>query len=176
MSLPKAGPRTATMWALALGLAALGWAATGVIAAAPAATGLTLVAASDLTTHRFSVRTLGLVSVTVAAALIADAVVSHSWHHLVVAAVGTATASTLLLFTWLASAGVAFGDLLLGAFTVVVPFYLSLTAAAITVLVALVSAAAFVLARAAWSGRSHSELVPLAPALLVGWTCGVVVG
>jgi hypothetical protein len=154
----------------------LGWAASGLLAAVPAAIGLALAAASDLTTHRFSVRTLGLASVMVAAALIADAAATGSWHHLAVAGGGTVALSALLLLTWLVTAGVAFGDLLLGVFTLVVPLYLSLTAAAITVVVALTAAAGFVIARAAWSGPSRSTMVPLAPALLVGWLCGVVAG
>jgi hypothetical protein len=176
LSLPRARSRTAGTWAVALATAASGWAASGLLAAVPAAAGLAVVAVSDLTTHRFSVRTLGVSSAMVAAALTADAAATGSWHHLAVAGGGTAALSVLLLVIWLVTAGVAFGDLLLGVFTLVVPLYLSLTSAAITVVVALAAAAGFVIARAARSGPSRSTMVPLAPALLVGWLCGVVAG
>jgi hypothetical protein len=176
LSLPVARSRTAGTWAVALGAAASGWAASGLLAAVPAAGGLAVIAISDLTTHRFSVRTLGVASAIVAAALIADAAASGSWHHLAIAGGGAVAVSVMLLLTWVVAAGVAFGDQLLGVFTLVVPLYLSLTAAAITVVAALVAAAGFVIARAAWSGPTRSTMVPLAPALLVGWLCGVVAG
>jgi hypothetical protein len=176
LSLPRARSRTVGTWVAAFGAAVAGWVAADLVAAVPAGIGLALAAASDLTTHRFSVRTLGLASLMVAAALIADAAATDSWRALGVAGGGTVAVSVLLLLSWLVTAGLAFGDVLLGVFTLVVPLYLSLTAAAITVVVALAVAAGFVIARAARSGSSRSAMVPLAPALLVGWLCGVVAG
>ena len=176
VSLPKAGSRTSGAWATAIAAAALGWLATGLLAAIPAGAGLGVVAVSDLATHRFSIRTLGVASALVAPALIVDAAISGSWHHLAAAGGGTAAVSTLLLLVWLGTAGVAFGDVLLGIFTLVVPLYLSLMSAAATGLVTLVAAAGLVLARGARFGAGRSATFPLAPALLVGWLCGVVVG
>ena len=134
-----------------------------------------MCAVSDLASHRFSLRVLGFSAGLVALALAADATLGHSWDRLGLAAAGTAGACALLLALWLSTSSFALGDVLLLAFTVCVPLYLSIVAAAVAVLVALVVAAGYVIARAAVLGPARSTTVPLGPALLVGWVCGVVV-
>lgn len=171
----RPGLPTAVTAALAVGAGATGWAATGVIAAAPAGAGLTMCAASDLASNRFSLRVLGFSAGLVAFALTADATLGHSWDRLGLAAAGTAGVCVLLLTLWLSTSSFALGDVLLVAFTVFVPLYLSLVSAALAVLVALVAAAGYVVTRAALRGPARSTRVPLGPALLVGWVCGVVI-
>ena len=53
-------------------VAALGFWQTGLVATVPAATGLTVLAASDLATHRFSLKTLRLATAFVVAGLVVD--------------------------------------------------------------------------------------------------------
>ena len=171
----RPGLRTAGIAVLAVGAGAIGWAATGVIAAAPAGAGLTMCAAADLASHRFSLRVLGFSAGLVVLALATDATLGHSWDRLGLAAAGMAGVGVLLLALWLSTSNWALGDVLLVAFTVFVPLYLSIVAAALAVLVALVAAAGYVLTRAALLGPARSTTVPLGPALLVGWVCGLVI-
>jgi len=154
--------------------ATIGWPATGLLAAIPAGAGLAALAGSDLTTHRFSLSALRASSALVGLALVADSALNRSWEQLLVAAIGVALISILLVLAWLSTPGVAFGDVLLVVFAVGVPLYLSTTAAAVTLVAALIGATVYVGARAAWLGRARSSAVPLGPALLAGWACGVV--
>lgn len=174
-SIPRVGARSAGTSAIAIAAAAVGWLATDLPAAVPAGAGLGVLAVSDLATHRISIRTLGVSAGLVALALTIDAAIDHSWDRLAWAVGGTATVAALLVFAWFSTAGISFGDVLLGAFAVAVPLYLSLAAAAVTVLVALAAAGLYALTRAARLGAGRSTTVPLAPALLVGWLCGMVV-
>lgn len=173
-SIPKVDAPPAGTVAVAVGAATVGWLATDLPAAVPAGTALGVLAVSDLATHRISIRALAVGSGLVALALTVDAAVGNSWERLALAIAGTAAAAALLAIAWLSAGGISFGDVLLGAFALAVPFYLSLTATAITVLAALVTAALYVAARTARLGARRSATVPLAPALLVGWLCGVV--
>lgn len=171
----RPGRRTAATAVLAVGASATGLAAIGVLAAAPAGAGLAICAVSDLASHRFSLRVLGVSAGLVALALATDATLGHSWDRLGLAAAGTAGVGVLLLALWLSTSSLALGDVLLVAFTVFVPLYLSIVAAALAVLIALVAAAGYVFTRAALLGPARSTTVPLGPALLVGWVCGVVI-
>ena len=174
-SIPKVDARPAGTLAVAIAAAAVGWLATDLPAAVPAGAGLGVLAASDLAAHRISIRTLSVGSGLVALALAVDAAIGHSWDRLVLAVAGTTVVAAVLGLAWLSTMGISFGDVLLGAFALAVPLYLSLTATAVTVLVALAAAALYVVGRAARSGARRSTTVPLAPALLVGWLCGMVV-
>lgn len=169
------GLRTAATAVLAVGACAIGVALTGVVAAAPAGAGLAVCAVSDLASHRFSLRVLAVSAGAIAVALVADATLGHSWDRLGVAAAGAAAVFVVLLALWRSTSGFAFGDVLLVAFTVCLPLYLSIAAAAVVVLVALVVAAGYVIARAVAVGPARSKTVPLGPALLAGWVCGVMV-
>jgi len=160
---------------VAVAAATVGWLATDLPAAVPAGAALGVLAVSDLATHRVSIRTLAVGSGLVALALTVDAAVGNSWERLALAIGGTATTAALLAIAWLSTSGISFGDVLLGAFALAVPLYLSITATAMTVLVALVTSALYVVARAALLGARRSSTIPLVPALLVGWLCGVLV-
>jgi hypothetical protein len=174
-STPKVDAGPAGTLAVAIAAAVVGWMATGLPAAVPAGAGLGVLARSDLAAHHISIRTLGVGSGLVALALAVDAAIGQSCGHLMLAVVGTTVVATVLGLAWLSTTGISFGDVLLGAFALAVPLYLSLTATAVTVLVALAAAALYVVVRAARSGARRSITVPLAPALLVGWLCGMVI-
>jgi len=163
------------MVAVAVAAATVGWLASDLPAAVPAGAVLGVLAMSDLATHHISIRALEVGSGLVTLALTVDAALGNSWERLALAFGETAAVAALLAIAWLSTRGISFGDVLLGAFALAIPLYLSLTAAAVTALAALVTAALYVLERAARVGPRRSATVPLAPALLVGWVCGVAV-
>lgn len=158
-------------------VAAVGLWQTGLIAAVPAATGLTALAASDLATRRFSLAALRVASALVVAGLLLDTVRDSAWERLAIAAAVSGLVAVAMLALWIGARGVAFGDVLLVTFAVAVPAWLSPRAAVLTVLVALVVAAAIVVAR---PRRQSEGLAPatiaLGPALLAGWVVAMVVG
>lgn len=170
------GVRSGMVAAAAVGTAALGLWATGLVAAVPAGVGLTMVAADDLSSHRFSTRTLAGASLLVALALLVDAAVRGSWDRLAAALAGTAIVGTATAVAWLSVKGLSFGDVLLVMFAVAVPFHISGRSALVVLGSAVVLAALAVLARVARRGWSRGATVALAPALLVGWLIGVIVG
>ena len=171
-------PRTAGMTGVVGGcVAVVGLWQTGLIAAVPAATGLTALAASDLATRRFSLALLRVASALVVAGLLLDAARDSAWGRLAIAAAITGLTGVAMLVLWIVARGVAFGDVLLVTFSVAVPAWLSPRAAGLTVLVALVVAAGVVLVRP----RRQSEgvatgTIALGPALLAGWIVATVVG
>lgn len=156
-------------------MAALGYAHTGMLAAVPAATGLAVLAASDLRTRRFSLNTLRVCSVLVAVGLVLDSSRASAWDRLVVAAVVTAIVGAALGGAWLGTRGIAFGDVLLTTFAVAVPAWLSPQAAGITILVGLLAALVMVLARRLGADRDPTGIA-LGPALVAGWAVAMVVG
>lgn len=158
-------------------VAAVGLWQTGLIAAVPAATGLAALAASDFATRRFSLAILRVASALVVVGLLLDAALGSAWGRLAIAAAMTGLTGVAMLAMWMVARGVAFGDVLLVTFSVAVPAWLSPRAAGLTVLVALVVAAAVVLVRP----RRQSEglatgTIALGPALLAGWIVAMVVG
>lgn len=157
-------------------LAALGYLHTGMVAAVPAATGLAALAASDLSSHRFSLRTLRVASVLVAVGLLVDSSRAAAWDRLAVAAAVTALVAAAVAGAWLGNRGIAFGDVLLTSFAVAVPAWLSPRAAAVTVFVGVVAAALLVLVRRAQADQRTSSTVAFGPALLAGWVVAMVVG
>jgi leader peptidase (prepilin peptidase)/N-methyltransferase len=157
-------------------LAALGYLHTGMVAAVPAATGLAALAASDLTSHRFSLRTLRAASALVAAGLLVDTSRAAAWDRLAVAAALTVLIAVALAGAWLGTHGIAFGDVLLTSFAVAVPAWLSPRAAAVTVFVGVVAAAPLVLVRRVGAGDGTGSPVAFGPALLAGWVVAMVVG
>lgn len=155
-------------------MAALAYVNTGLVAVVPAATGLAAFAASDLRTRRFSLRALRLVSVLVGLALVTDAARAGAWDRLAVAVVLTALIGAAMLGVWLGTSGLAFGDVLLTTFAVVVPAWVSPFAVGVTVLVAILGALATVVVRRTRPGSPFGG-VALAPALLAGWVVAVVI-
>lgn len=156
-------------------MAALGYAHTGLIAALPAATGLAALAASDLATRRFSLRTLRTSAVLVGVSLVLDSGRTQAWDRLLAAVVVTGLVGLGLLGAWLGTRGIAFGDVLLATFAVAVPAWLSPSAAVVTVLAALVVALWTVLVRRVKDATDRPG-IPLGPALLAGWVFAMVVG
>jgi len=159
------------------GLAALGFWQTGLIATVPAATGLTVLAASDLTTHRFSLKTLRLATAFVVASLVVDSMRSSDWDRLIATGAVAGVVAVTVLALWLNTSGIAFGDVLLLTFAVLVPAWLSPWAAVATVLIALVvgGTTAMIQRHGRPAGRSPVT-VALGPALLAGWVAAMVVG
>lgn len=158
-------------------LAVLGFWRTGLIAAVPAATGLTALAASDLTTHRFSLKTLRLATALVVVGLVDDSLHSSDWDRLLASGAMAGVVAVTVLALWLNTAGIAFGDVLLFTFAVLIPAWLSPWAAVTTVLIALVvgGATAMIQRHGRSAGRSPVT-VAVGPALLAGWVAAMVVG
>ena len=157
-------------------VAAFGYVHTGLIAALPAATGLAAVAASDLATRRFSLRTLQVSSVLVGIGLVLDSRRGAAWDRLLVAGVVTALIGIGLLGAWLGTRGIAFGDVLLTTFAVAVPAWLSPRAAFVTVLGAVLVTFVVILARRTRDSSESSAGLAFGPALLAGWLVAMVVG
>lgn len=157
-------------------MAVLGYANTGLLASVPAATGLAVLASSDLRTRRFSLSTLRASAVLVAVGLVVDSSRAAAWDRLVVAAAVTALVAAALAGAWLGTRGIAFGDVLLTSFAVAVPAWLSPRAAAVTVFVGVLAAALLVLVRRVWADHRTSGTVAFGPALLAGWAVAMVVG
>lgn len=158
-------------------VAALGFWQTGLVATVPAATGLTALAASDLTTHRFSLKTLRLSTALVLVGLVVDTVRASAWDRLVATVTVAGIVALAVLALWLSSAGIALGDVLLLTFAVLVPAWLSAWAAGAAVLVAvIVGGAVAVIQRHGRPAGSFPATVALGPALLAGWVVAVVVG
>ena len=158
-------------------VAAVGLWKTGLIAAVPAATGLAALASSDLATRRFSLASLRTASALVAVGLLLDAARGSTWDRLAMAAAVSSGVAVAMLALWVGTRGVAFGDVLLVTFAVAVPARLSPRAAGLTVLVALVVAAAVVLVRPLRQSEGVAAgTVALGPALLAGWVVAMVVG
>jgi hypothetical protein len=172
---PRWTPLLAATVLVAFGAGAIGWMATGLIAV-PAGVGLAALAASDLATRRFSLRILGLSSGLVIGGLAADSVRAGSGNRMEVAALGVGVLSIVLTIGWLATPSFSLGDVLLVALAVTVPFYVSTGAAVITFVATSMAAAVYVVVRALARGATRSKSVPLGPALLVGWLCGVIAG
>jgi hypothetical protein len=159
-------------------VAVIGFSQTDTMAAVPAAAGLSVLAASDLTTHRFSLRTLRLATALVAVGFIVDAVRGAAWGRLAEALLVAGVVALGVSIVWLVTVGISFGDVLLLTFAVLIPAWLSPRAVVITILAAVVIGGAAAVAQRI--GRSEKPSSPagvaLGPALLAGWTIGVVVG
>ncbi len=146
------------------------------IAAVPAGLGLSGIARSDLATHRFSLSFLGPRAAVVALCLVVDTTASSEWGRLGVAAMVTGLVVVALLVLWLSTRVLAFGDVVLVAFALLVPAWLSPRAAATTVSVTLWAAGAIaVVQRLRRGSKSVSATIALGPALMVGWLAGVMV-
>lgn len=157
-------------------VAGLGFWRTGLVAAVPAATGLTAVAVADRATRRFSLKTLRLASALVVAGLVVDATRASAWDRLVAAVAVTGLIGFALVALWLITPGVALGDVLMLTFAVLVPAWLSPWAAGTTILIAVVvgGAMAVIHRHGRPPGRSPTT-VALGPALLAGWVVAVVI-
>ena len=137
---------------------------------------LTSLAWSDLPTHRLSLRLLGWATVVVAMSIVAEAVHRRSAGPLVPTAVALLVLVVAAAVAWLATRGIAFGDVLLLGFAALVPAWLSAWAVVTMVGVAIVVAAIVVTARRLLGDLTARSTVAFAPALLVGWIVAVAIG
>lgn len=169
-----------TTWLAGCGggcLAAVAVWRTGMIAAIPGAIGLTALAVSDAMTRRFPVRTLRIAAALVVAGLLLDTARASAWDRLAVAAALVSAVALALLVLWFATPGIAFGDVLLLTFAVLVPAWRSPLAVASTILVALVvGGIVAAIQRHHRHAGTTAATIALGPALLVGWAAGVVIG
>jgi hypothetical protein len=159
-------------------VAVIGFSQTDTMAAVPAAAGLSALAASDLTTHRFSLRTLRLATALVAVGFIADAERGAAWGRLAGALLIAGAVALGVAVLRVVTVGISFGDVLLLTFTVLIPAWLSPRSVVITILAAIVIGGAVAVAQRAGRSKKPSSPVGVAlgPALLAGWAIGVVVG
>ena len=148
---------------------------SGRIAAAPAALGLTVLAATDLRERRLP---SWIVSATFAAVLVTavvDAARLDAWTQL---AEGAAIAGTVYLVSmviWALTSGVAFGDVKLLGLAAIVPAVIAPRLIISMVFFALLAALVVVAKR--WlraQGSAHNASIAFAPPLLVGWLVAVM--
>lgn len=98
------------------------------------------------------------------------------WDRLLATGAVAGVVAVTVLALWLTTAGIAFGDVLLLTFAVLVPAWLSPWAAVATVLIALVLGGAAAMAERYGRPAGQAPEVALGPALLAGWVAAMVVG
>ena len=171
------GLRTTLGWWLGGCIAVVGLWQTGMIAALPGAIGLTALAVSDAATRRFSVRTFRVAGALVVVGLLLDTARASAWDRLAVGIALVSAVTLTWLVLWLATVGVAFGDVLLATFAVLIPAWLSPRAVGSTIFVALVvGGAVAAIQRHHRRSSADAGTIALGPALLMGWVAGVVIG
>lgn len=148
---------------------------TGILSAAPAAIGLTMLAASDMATRRVPRAIVAQTTAWMLVAALVDAVrLSEPKRFLM--ALGVATLVGLVAaLVWLVSSGIAFGDVKLLALAAFVPAWIRGSAVVTVVAVAFVAAAFYVLIERLQHGRIPAKAtIAFGPPLLVGWLVGVL--
>ena len=162
---------------LATCVAAVGLLATGSLAALPAGAGLTCLAMSDLARRRFSMRVLGLASILVVAGILAELAGGETAGRLAQTFLTVTMVASVSVAAWLATRGIAFGDVLVLGFAALMPAWISPGAVVWMLIVTFVAAGgAVVMHRLGCRDRRDPETVALGPALLVGWVAGLVIG
>lgn len=143
----------------------------------PAATGLGVLAWSDLHRHRLPPVAVRLTAATTAAALIVQSFIVGSWQLVLRAGVAAVGVDAALFVVWWAAPGVlAFGDVRVAALTGAAAAAESWAVLVGTILVACVAGGAVALALRQVSSprrRGASRTVPLAPGLFAGLVVGV---
>ena len=148
---------------------------SGRAAAAPAAVGLTVLAATDLKERRLPSWIVGATFTAVMAAALVDAERSSEWMRLVEAAAVAGAVSVAALFLWAATSGIAFGDVKLLGVAAIVPALISPQLVVSMMFVALL--ASVVVVCAGWlrtRGTTHNASIAFAPPLLLGWLVAVM--
>lgn len=171
-------PPRAPGWTGCVGgcVAAVGALTSGSAAALPAGVALTYLAWSDLISRRLSLRLLAGATVVVSTSIAAEAINGGSAKRLGPAAVAVLVLLIAATTAWMATRGIAFGDVLLLGFAALVPAWLSAAAVVTMVGVAIVVAGIGVAARRLRPDLTARPSVAFAPALLVGWVVGVAIG
>lgn len=171
-------PPRAPGWTGCVGgcVAAAGALTSGSVAALPAGVALTYLAWSDLTSRRLSLRLLAGATVVVTTSIAAEAINGGSARRFGPAAVAIFVLLVTATGAWMATRGIAFGDVLLLGFAALVPAWLSAPAVVTMVGVAIVVAGIGVAARRLRPNPTARPSVAFAPALLVGWIVGVAIG
>jgi Flp pilus assembly protein protease CpaA len=148
---------------------------SGRTAAAPAALGLTVLAATDLRERRLPSR---IVSATFAAVLVTavvDAARLDAWVQFAEGAAIAGTVSLVSMVIWAITSGIAFGDVKLLGLAAIVPALIAPRLIISMVFFALL-ASLFVVAKR-WlraQRTTHHASIAFAPPLLVGWLVAVL--
>ena len=148
---------------------------TGLLSAAPAAIGLTMLAASDMATRRVPRTIVAQTTAWMLVGALVDAVrLSEPKRFLTALGVATLVGFVAGL-AWLVSSGIAFGDVKLLALAAFVPAWLRASAVVTVVAVAFLAAVLYVLVERLQHGRITAKAtIAFGPPLLVGWLVGVL--
>ena len=148
---------------------------TGLLSAAPAAIGLTMLAASDMATRRVPRTIVAQTTAWMLVGALVDAVRLSEMNRFLTA-LGVATLVGFVAgLAWLVSSGIAFGDVKLLALAAFVPAWLRASAVVTVVAVAFLAAVLYVLVERLQHGRITAKAtIAFGPPLLVGWLVGVL--
>lgn len=148
---------------------------TGLLSAAPASIGLTVLAASDMATRRVPRTIVAYTTACMLVAALVDAVRLSEMNRFLTA-LGLATLVGLVAGSvWLVSSGIAFGDVKLLTLAAFVPAWLRASAVVTVVAVAFLAAALYVLIERMQHGEITAKAtIAFGPPLLVGWLVGVL--
>jgi leader peptidase (prepilin peptidase) / N-methyltransferase len=148
---------------------------TGLLSAAPASIGLTMLAASDMATRRVPRTIVAQTTACMLVAALVDALRLSEMSRFLTA-LGLATLVGLVAGSvWLVSSGIAFGDVKLLALASFVPGWLRGSAVVAVVAVSFLAAALYVLIERLRHGRIAAKAtIAFGPPLLVGWLVGVL--
>jgi leader peptidase (prepilin peptidase) / N-methyltransferase len=148
---------------------------TGLLSAAPAATGLTMLAALDMATRRVPRTIVAQTTACMLAAALVDAVRLSEPKRFLTAIVLAAFVGLVAGLVWLISSGIAFGDVKLLALAAFVPAWLRGSAIVTVVVVAFLAAAVYMLIERLQHGAITAKAtIAFGPPLLVGWLVGVL--
>ena len=148
---------------------------TGLLSAAPASIGLTMLAASDMATRRVPRTIVAQTSAWMLAAALLDAVRLSEPKRFLTAIVLATFVGLVAGLVWLISSGIGFGDVKLLALAAFVPAWLRGSAIATVVAVAFLAAAVHVLIERSRHDRIAAQAtIAFGPPLLVGWLVGVL--
>ena len=147
---------------------------TGLLSALPSATGLTVLAASDVATRRIPRNIFAVAAVATVTFAVVDALRLSSTRGLLRGAMVTAVVAVVAAAIWLATTGIAFGDVKLLVLAAFVPGSLRGSAVVAMVLFALLAALTMiVIERIRLGSLALKSTIPFGPPLLVGWLVGV---
>ena len=148
---------------------------SGRAAAAPAALGLTVLAATDLAERRLPSWIVSVTFAAILAAALADAARLGEWTRLIEGAAIAGIVAVVSMVMWALTSGIAFGDVKLLGVAAIVPAVIAPRLIISMVFVALVTSLLVVGAR--WlrtRATPRNASIAFAPPLLVGWMVAVM--
>lgn len=148
---------------------------SGRAAAAPAALGLTVLAATDLAERRLPSWIVSVTFAAILAAALADAARLGEWTRLIEGAAIAGIVAVVSMVTWALTSGIAFGDVKLLSVAAIVPAVIAPRLIISMVFVALLTSLLVVGAR--WlrtRATPRTASIAFAPPLLVGWMVAVM--